>query len=429
MRLLLLGGYGFIGLEAARALIARGHAVTAVGRDIAHGRRVLPNAQWLAADIAQRATPESWTPLLDGIDGVVNASGALQDGLRDNVTAVQDTAIRALVAACETAGVKRFVQVSAPGVSADATTGFLRSKAAGDAALAASTLDWVILRPGLVWGRTATGGTALVRMLAAFPVFQPLMLADARVQTVDIDDVCAAIVAAVEGKLPGGTDIDLVEAAPLTLGDIVAQVRAWHGFPPPRTTLHAPRVLGALAARLGDAAGWLGWRTPLRTTSLRALERGVIGDPAPWRLLNGAHVARFAEALARRPVTKQDRLFARLQLLLPLMIITLSGFWIASGLIGIAQRDAAAAVLSGRLDNPVAFVIAGSLADIAIGLALLWRPWARLACFGMIALTAIYLIAGTLITPALWLDPLGAFVKTLPAALLALACAAMLEER
>jgi uncharacterized membrane protein len=73
--------------------------------------------------------------------------------------------------------------------------------------------------------------------------------------------------------------------------------------------------------------------------------------------------------------------------------------------------------------------MAGALADIVLGLSLLWRPWARAACFGMVALTIAYLAAGTWLTPQLWTDPLGPFVKTLPAAILALVCAALLEER
>lgn len=429
MRVFLLGGYGFIGFEAGRLLIARGHQVTALGRDVAHGRRVLADARWIGADIAKLNTPAHWTALIQDADVIVNASGALQDGLRDNVVAVQDTAIRALISACEAAGGRRFVQLSAPGVSAEAATGFLRSKAAADAFLAASKLDWVILRPGLVWGRTATGGTALIRMLSAFPFVQPMLLADARVQTVDIDDVCSAINGAVEGQTPAGADLDIVEPTPQTLNRIVAQVRAWHGFAPARATLHTPYALGVLLARLGDAAGWLGWRTPLRSTSLRALERGVVGDPAPWRALNGEDVADFAESLKRRPASKQDRLFARVQLLLPLIVITLAAFWIASGLVGLARVEASAAILAGGVDNPRSLVVIGAYADIALGAALLWRPWAKFACFGMIMLTALYLIAGTIFTPALWLDPLGAFVKTLPAALLALVCAAILDER
>jgi uncharacterized protein YbjT (DUF2867 family) len=427
MRVLLLGGYGFIGLEAARRLIALGHEVIAVGRDTIYGERVLQQAEWRAADIATLDTPERWAALLDSVDVVVNASGALQDGLKDNLAAVQDVAIRALITACETAKVRRFVQISAPGADG-AGVSFLKTKAAADAALKASALDWVILRPGLVWGRTATGGTALLRMLAAFPFVQPLMLASARVQTIDIDDVSTAIALAVDGKLPPRTDVDLVELEPLTLSEIIAKVRAWHGFSVPLVQLNAPRPLGAMLARIGDAAGWLGWRSPLRTTSLRALERGVVGDPAPWRALNGV-VASYDESLARRPATKQDRLFARTQLLLPLIVLTLSGFWIASGVIGFAGRDAAAAILTDRIGNAAEYVMLGAAADIALGLALLWRPWARLACFGMIALTGVYLAGGTLLTPQIWADPLGPFVKTLPGALLALVCAALLEER
>jgi uncharacterized protein YbjT (DUF2867 family) len=427
MRILLLGGYGFIGLEAARLLMARGHEVIAVGRDVEHGRRVLPLAQWRGVDIATLNEPAEWTPLLDGVDAVVNASGALQDGLRDNLAAVQDVAIRALFRACETQGVRRFVQVSAPGVSAEAATAFLRTKAAADQALKASKLDWVILRPGLVWGRTATGGTALVRMLAAFPIVQPLMLADAQVQTVDVDDVSEAIVMATTGALPARTDVDLVELSPLTLKEIVAQVRAWHGFVPARATIATPPCIGALLARLGDAAGWLGWRTPLRTTSLRALERGVVGNAAYWRTLTGRDGASFAESLARRPATKQDRFYARLQWLLPFGVLVLSAFWLASGLVGLAERAAAAAVLA--TPDADTLVAVGAAADIALGLAILWRPWARAACFGMIALTGAYLVAGSVLTPHLWADPLGPFVKTIPAALLALIVAAMLEER
>lgn len=429
MRVLLLGGYGFIGLEAARTLLGRGLQVVAVGRSLTFGERVLPQAQWRSADIAALDTPEKWSPLLAGVDVVVNASGALQDGLRDNLAAVQDRAIRALIAACEHFGVKRFVQISAPGVDAADGPQFLRTKAAADAALTASGLDWVILRPGLVWGRTATGGTALVRMLAAFPLVQPVMLADALVQTVDIDDVTFAIDAAVEGRVPPGADLDLVEAEPKTLGDIIAQVRRWHGFGEPAAVLPTPHWLGALVARLGDAAGWLGWRTPLRTTSLRALERGVVGDPKSWRNVMARDVSRLSESLARRPATKQDRLFARTQLMLPLVVVTLSAFWITSGAIGLAHAGAAEAILAGDLVDPRTPVLIGSYADISLGLAILWRPWARIACFGMAGLTAIYLAAGTCLTPELWTDPLGPFVKTLPAALLALVCAALLEER
>lgn len=429
MRVLVLGGYGFIGLEVCRSLLAGGHQVRALGRSAQFGRNALAAAEWRGADIATLSAPSDWALLLEDVDAVVNASGALQDGLRDTLAAVQDHSIRSLIDACAAQGVRRFVQISAPGASSDADTQFLRTKAAADDYLKQSELEWVVLRPGLVWGRTATGGTALVRMLSAFPLLQPIVLAESRVQMIDIDDVCSAVLAGVERHDLVRRDLDLVEPQVQSLSEVIARVRAWHGFPRAAAALPLPRMFGELAARLGDLAGWLGWRSPLRTTSLRSLASGVTGDASSAQALSLANVG-FEDMLRRHPATRQDRVFARTQLLLPLIILTLSAFWIASGLIGLLQLDAAIAVQANATGEIAeALVIGGAIADIALGLALLWRPTARIACLGMIALTGVYLIAGTALTLHLWADPLGPFVKTLPAAILALVGAALLEER
>lgn len=428
MRVLILGAYGFIGLETSRRLLAAGHDVVALGRSVTYGQRVLPEARWLGADIAKLTSPNDWTPLLTGIDAIVNASGALQDGLRDNLRDVQDRAIRALITAAETAAIERFVQISAPDARGDSATNFYRTKASADAALKASKLSWTLLRPGLVWGRTASGGTALVRMLAATPFVQPLVLADSRVQMIDIDAVTEAIEMAVATDALHQRDLDLVDPTSHTLSDLTARIRQWHGYPPARFTLRLPAWIGAMLARGGDLAGWLGWRSPLRTTSLLSLRHGVTGDASQWAALTKSTNS-FETALRQRPATRQDRVFARTQLLLPIIILGLSAFWLASGLIGLAQRHAATAVVDHALANPAAFVLIGSTIDIALGLALLWRPWARAAAWGMIVVTATYLIAGSIFTPYLWADPLGPLVKPIPAAILALVCAALLEER
>lgn len=428
MRVLVLGAYGFIGLEASRRLIEDGHEVLALGRSLTHGQRVLPEATWRAADIGKLTDATDWAPLLDGVDAVVNASGALQDGLRDNLRDVQDRAIRALIAASEAAGVRRFVQISAPDARLDSDTQFYRTKANADAALKQSQLSWTLLRPGLVWGRTASGGTALVRMLAAIPVVQPLVLSRGRVQLIDIDSVCDSIAMALSGERLNQRDIDLVDERVYALGELVATARAWQGFEPPRIKFEVHHWIGAMLARIGDVSGWLGWRSPLRTTSLRSLASGVTADASQWAAISG-QANSFEAALRRRPATRQDRVFARTQLLLPFVVLGLAAFWIASGLIGLAQRGAAIAVVGGALENSAFFVVAGAIVDIALGAALLWRPWARRAAWGMIAVTAAYLIAGSYFTPYLWADPLGPLVKPIPAAILALVCAALLEER
>ena len=74
-------------------------------------------------------------------------------------------------------------------------------------------------------------------------------------------------------------------------------------------------------------------------------------------------------------------------------------------------------------------VLAGSATDIGLGLALLWRPAARLALLGMIATSLVYIAGSAILVPALWLDPLGPMVKAAPLILLHLVALAILEER
>ncbi len=432
MRVLVLGGYGFIGLAIARSLHAAGHDVTGLGRSATTGPGLFPAIRWVSADIARLVSPADWQPLLADIDVVVNAAGALQDGARDDLERIHHTAIAALVAACEARGGIRLVQISAPGANDDAATAFMRSKARGDAAVKRSALPWVVLRPGLVLGANAYGGSALLRMMAALPLVNFLALPDKRIQTVALDDVTHIVRDAVEGRLADGADLDLVEAHAHRLDEIVAQLRRWLGLPAPWATIVLPRWCLRVVSGVADALGTLGWRSPLRATAMRSIENEVIGDAAPLRLLRGADLKSLTQTLDAMPATIQERWFARLYLLMPLMVATLSVFWLASGAIALLDVARAAAVLPAEsVPRNVAntLVIGGALVDIALGLAILVRPVARRACLGMVATTLAYLLAGSLLTPGLWLDPLGPLVKVLPAMLLALVAMAVLEER
>lgn len=431
MHVLVLGGYGLIGLPAVLKLIAAGHRVTGIGRSVAAARNSVPEVAWIEQDISRLRKPEDWLFLLSGIDAVVNCSGALQDSSRDNLQALQCDAMKALFEACRIAGVQRVVQVSAAGVSPDASTSFFQTKAEADAALMASDLDWVILRPGLVIAPTAYGGTALIRGLASFPFLIPIVGGQQVIQTVSVDDVADAVVASIEGQVPARASYDLVEERPHSLLELVKAFRSWLGHPP-APVVRVPSWLGYLMFKAGDALGHLGWRPPLRTTALLQLEAGVQGDASAWTRARGRAPSGLIDTLRRQPSTVQERWFGRLWLLKPTIIAVLSLFWLASGIIGLLQVDAAAALLTERgIGDGLAglAVIGGSAVDIALGLALLAKRTHKGAAIGMILTTLAYLGAGTLLMADIWLDPLGPFVKTIPGAVLALVTLAISEER
>ncbi|GAB1478422.1 SDR family oxidoreductase [Paracoccaceae bacterium] len=424
-----LGGYGLIGSACCAALLARRYEVTAVGRTPAAARGD-PRLRWEMRDIAVTTTAE-WRQILSGADVVVNASGALQDGARDSLAAIHDQALGRLVAAL--AGSKtRFIQISAVGVAPYAATEFLRSKARGEARLIASPLDWVILRPALVIGPEAYGGTALLRAAAAVPGVFLRIYPEAPVQTVWLGDVAEAVALAAGGHVAPGTIADLTEPESQSFAGLVERFRSWLGLAPWRLRLTMPPPLVTTLGRMADGLGWLGWRAPLRSTALISLRDGIRGDPAPWAAAGGPPCRGLDETLALMPATQQEIWFARLYLLLPLAIAVLSLFWALSGLLALLQPRAASGVLTARgvAEGPaLAIVFAGGLADLALGLGLLLRRWTVRAALAMVVVASGYLAGSLWLAPDLWLDPLGPMLKVLPTLPLALMVAALVPPR
>src|SRR5258707_938511 len=119
----------------------------------------------------------------------------------------------------------------------------------------------------------------------------------------------------------------------------------------PRITL--PALMLDLGARLGDVASWLGWMSPMRTTAITELRRGVSGDPSVWMAVTGVVPTTLSQAVGQRSATIQDKWFARLFLIKALVIASLSVFWIVSGFIALfVSYDAAAAILSSHAFPP-----------------------------------------------------------------------------
>ena len=135
--------------------------------------------------------------------------------------------------------------------------------------------------------------------------------------------------------------------------------------------------------------------------------------------------------LRRSPAGVQDLWFARLYLLKRVIIGVLSLFWMTSGLVALARFDAASGILAGSLPPFIAalLTVATSLLDIVLGAGVLLRRWSHISLSGMILVSLGYLAGSVVLTPELWIDPLGPLIKVLPSTFLALTALAVLEER
>jgi uncharacterized protein YbjT (DUF2867 family) len=429
MRVLVTGAYGLIGSAILARLRRDGHELIAAGRSIDEARRRFPYARWVGVDFAQIKAAGAWRPLLSNIDAVVNCVGVLQDGARDNVQAVQVEGTCALFDACVAADVRRVVHISAIGASPEAPTAFARTKATADAHLQSLDLNWVILRPSLVLAPAAYGGSAMLRGLAGLPWFTPTVAS--RVQVVSVDDVADTVALCVRRDTPRKVTWELTHPKVHDIGDIVAALRGWHGFPPrPRLEL---TVMQGVIAMFAEWAGMLGWRSPARATALAQLSASVVGDPSAWMSATGIAPRSLDTILAERPAGVQDRWFARLYWLKPLAILALAGFWIATGVIALGPGRAAGMsylTKAGLGANAAEFwLIAGSLFDIAIGFAVLVRRFTRRALQFMLAVSAGYLLIGTIAAPEVWSDPLGPYTKIIPVLVATVFTLAILDDR
>ena len=428
MKIVVLGASGLIGSALVARLSADQHDVVAVSRH----QRPTPAASVLTAacEIGPATPAERWAELLRGADALVNCAGTLQDAPGESTSGVHAEGLDTVFAACETVGLRRVVHLSALGVERQSTP-FSRSKLAGDERLMRRDLDWVILRPSVVVGRAAYGGSALLRGLASLPLL-PVMPDTAPLRLVHLDDVVDSIIHVLRPDARTRIVLELVGPRAWSFAEAIALFRAWLGWQPARR-IDVPRWAAALVYRLGDAISWLGWRPPIRSTTRIEMAFAAAGDPAAWTAQTGIVPRDIAHALAREPASVQERWFARLYVLKPLVFAIFGLFWLSTAIVSFGPGwDIGLGLLSeNKVPEPIAAfaIVAGASADIAIGLAILYRPTTRYGLWAALAISLAYMIAGTLLVPRLWRDPLGPLLKIWPVVLLNLVALAIREDR
>jgi nucleoside-diphosphate-sugar epimerase len=173
MRVVIAGGHGQVARHIERLLTGRGDEAVALIRNTAHAKDVAgEGAEAVVLDL-EAVGVEDVARVLDGADAAVFAAGAGPGSGAERKKTVDLGAAVLLADACTRAGVRRLVVISAIGADRagnlddDDATGapsvfkvYLQAKAAADAYVRDSGLDWTIVRPGGLTDDPPTGRVA-----------------------------------------------------------------------------------------------------------------------------------------------------------------------------------------------------------------------------------------------------------------------------
>ena len=250
MTTLVLGGAGFLGRHVAAALAARGHTVVIGSRRPRRAAGRLPPAlhacERREAHLERLTSPEAWRPLLAGVDTVVNAVGILRERGAETYERVHHLAPGALAAACARRAI-RLIHISALGLHDGARSRFLRSKLAGERALAACGTNYSIVRPSLLDGDGGYGARWF-RRVARWPVHFVPADAHGRIAALDVRDFGEAV--AVLCEKPGAREVELGGSVLRTTGEYLAALRPAHLAPAVRIAV--PTRIARIASHLCD---------------------------------------------------------------------------------------------------------------------------------------------------------------------------------
>ena len=140
------GGSGFVGSHLLRAARGEGYDIRALTRG---WRPPEEGIDWIDGALDRG---DSLARLCEGADAVVHIAGLINASSRTAFEAVNVGGTAGMIDAARRAGVRRFVHISSLAAREPELSDYGRSKARAERLVAASGLDWTIIRPPAVYG-------------------------------------------------------------------------------------------------------------------------------------------------------------------------------------------------------------------------------------------------------------------------------------
>ncbi len=232
MKILLTGASGFIGSHVLQALLEPAQEAHQIIACTHHQKsnKTNKNIKFITLDFMDMQSIEACMLQLqlETIDVLINCVGIIAENRHQKFEQLHFQAPARLFKACERAGVKRIIQISALGANEAAITPYHTSKRAADNVLRQTRLDWFILCPSLVYG---VGGKsmALFQRLSNLPLIPLIGNGKQMIQPVHISDVIATVMRCLETDVKTRQIINVVGDRPINYRDWLIALRSHAG--------------------------------------------------------------------------------------------------------------------------------------------------------------------------------------------------------
>jgi len=180
------GGTGFVGSHLLRLALDQGYDVRALSRG---WKPPEDEIAWVDGALDR---PESLVKLVTGADAVIHLAGAINAPTRAAFEAVNAAGTADMVDAARRSGVRRFVHVSSLAAREPELSAYGWSKARSERLVAASGLDWTIVRPPAVYGPGDRETFELFKMARRGLVALPPR---GRFSVIHVEDLCRLLLA------------------------------------------------------------------------------------------------------------------------------------------------------------------------------------------------------------------------------------------
>lgn len=266
MDVLVTGATGVVGIPTVGALLRRDHAARLYARHASDHVGAWPSG--VTAYDGSVDDIEALTRALEGCSAVIHLAGIVTERGADTFDRVNVEGTRRVLEAATAAGVRRVVYVSSLGADRG-NSAYHRSKRQAEELTRLFPREWVILRPGNVYGPGDEVISLLLKMVRTLPAVPAIDGGEHRFQPIWVDDLAAAIASSVDRDDVVGRALSLAGPDLTSMNDLIARLSALTDRKPLRVPV--PGFASILGAR---AAGLLGLHAPLDSGQITMLEEG-----------------------------------------------------------------------------------------------------------------------------------------------------------